>query len=216
MQVELVALGVELHAGDMNDRASLAGAFDGAYGVFSVQPSAGQPQHGVTAEDEVRLGKNVADVAVAARVEHVVYGSVDGCDRSESVPYLYSKWRIEEHLRSIGARAAFLRSQTFMENVLLPALGVARGQLTFFSPPDKPLPYIAAHDIGFFAAQAFASPRDFDGVVNVASDELSGNEVARADARDGADAPLRTVSEGGPRRISAVREGRGAEGDVFP
>ena len=58
--------GAEVIQGDYDDRASLAAAMQGVYGVFSVQASL----------DEVRQGKNIADVARAASVQHFVYSSV--------------------------------------------------------------------------------------------------------------------------------------------
>ena len=62
---ELAALGAEIFAGDMNDRAELDAAFKGAYGVFSVQ-NFWLPNVGF--EGEIKQGKNVADAAKAARI----------------------------------------------------------------------------------------------------------------------------------------------------
>src|SRR5437660_392502 len=58
--------GAEVIQGDYDDRASLEAAMQGVYGVFSVQASV----------DEVRQGKQIADVARAASVQHFVYSSV--------------------------------------------------------------------------------------------------------------------------------------------
>src|SRR5262245_23292770 len=55
--------GAEIIQGDYDDQASLAAAMQGVYGVFSVQASA----------DEVRQGKNIADTAREASVQHFVY-----------------------------------------------------------------------------------------------------------------------------------------------
>src|SRR4051794_12036467 len=63
--------GAELVQGDMNDAASLEAAMQGVYGVFSVQAHT---------SDETRQGKNVADAAKAAGVQHLVYTSVGGAD----------------------------------------------------------------------------------------------------------------------------------------
>src|SRR5690242_6452018 len=62
---ELASLGAELVRGDMDDRAELDAAFQGVYGVFSVQnfwlPNVGY-------EGEIRQGNNVADAAREAGV----------------------------------------------------------------------------------------------------------------------------------------------------
>ncbi|MFT3770979.1 MAG: NmrA/HSCARG family protein [Minicystis sp.] len=171
-------------SGDLNDRASLDAALRGAHGVFSVQPSAGQPHYGVTAEDEIRQGKSVADAAKAAGVEHLVYTSVDGADQATGVPHLESKWHIEEHIRALGLRATILRPAAFMENFATPGLGIAQGKVVFFGAPTQPIPLIAADDIGAFAALAFANPGAHGGkIIALVGDLLSGDEVAAAISR---------------------------------
>ena len=63
----LAALGAEVVQGHMEDPASLQPCFAGAYAVYSVQnPFIGGP------EAEVMQGKNVADVAKASGVQHLV------------------------------------------------------------------------------------------------------------------------------------------------
>ena len=180
----LAGAGIELARGDLNDRASLDAALGGAHGVFSVQPSAGQPQYGVTAEDEIRQGKSVADAARAARVEHLVYTSVDGVELAAGVPHLESKWHVEEHIRAIGVRATILRPAAFMENFVQPGFGILDGKVVFFGAPERPIPLIAADDIGAFAALAFGDPGAYAGrVLPLVGDELSGTELAAAISR---------------------------------
>jgi uncharacterized protein YbjT (DUF2867 family) len=176
--------GIDLAAGDMNDRASLDAALRGAHGVFSVQPSAGQPQYGVTAEDEIRQGKSVADAAKAAGVEHLVYTSVDGVELATGVPHLESKWHVEEHIRAIGLQATILRPAAFMDNFVPPGLAFADGMVVFFGAPDHSIPLIAAHDIGAFAALAFRDPGAHAGkVLELVGEVLSGAEVAASISR---------------------------------
>jgi len=66
----LAAAGAVVVAADMEAPHTLIPAMRGVYGVFSVQNPriAGE-------EGEVRQGRNVADVALRAGVEHIVYGS---------------------------------------------------------------------------------------------------------------------------------------------
>jgi uncharacterized protein YbjT (DUF2867 family) len=180
----LAAAGIELAEGDLNNRASLDAALRGAHGVFSVQPSGGQPQYGVTAEDEIRQGKSVADAAKAAHVEHLVYTSVDGVELTAGVPHLESKWHIEEHIRAVGLRATILRPAAFMENFAQPDLGISQGKVVFFGAPERPIPLIAADDIGAFAALAFRDPGAHAGrVLELVGDLLSGTELAAAISR---------------------------------
>src|SRR5215218_2690509 len=67
----LASEGMELAAGDLDDRGSLDRALQGVHGVFSVQTFMGG---GVEAEE--RQGKLLADAAKAASVKHFVYTSV--------------------------------------------------------------------------------------------------------------------------------------------
>src|SRR5215212_8884672 len=75
---QLASLGAEIVAGDMDNRAELDAAFQGAYGVFSVQnfwlPDVGY-------EGEIQQGENVADAAHEAGVQHLVYSSVGSAHR---------------------------------------------------------------------------------------------------------------------------------------
>jgi uncharacterized protein YbjT (DUF2867 family) len=152
----LQSLGVELVRGDLTDRASIERAAEGAHGVFSVQPSSGQPQSGVSDADELRFGITVVDVAKRAGVKHFIYSSVAGAGPDVGIGHFESKWRIEEHLRGSELPFTVLRPAPFMEVLLQPYFGLTRGGLTFFSAPDQVIQFIAARDIGVLAARVFA------------------------------------------------------------
>ena len=63
---------MEVLQGDLDDRASLGAALQGVYAVFSVQSFA-------------QKGKALADAAKAAGVQHFVYTSPGGAERSTGV-----------------------------------------------------------------------------------------------------------------------------------
>ncbi len=77
----LAAQGIEVVQGDMANRADMDRALQGAYGVFSVQNTW---EAGV--DGEIAQGKNVADAAKAAGVQHFVYTSVGGAERATGHP----------------------------------------------------------------------------------------------------------------------------------
>lgn len=80
----LAARGVEVVKGDLDDRASLAKAFAGAYGVFAVTQPFGKDMK-VDCEKEITQGKAIADVASEAKVQDAM-----GCDWAYvSMSYLY-------------------------------------------------------------------------------------------------------------------------------
>ncbi|NBD10123.1 MULTISPECIES: NmrA/HSCARG family protein [Corallococcus] len=175
----LEAGGVELVRGDMGERVSLERALEGAYGVFSVQPSSGQPQYGVTDEDEFRFGAGVVDAAKAAGVEHFVYTSMAGLRPGTGVGHFESKWRIEEYVRASGLRATIVRPGAFMELLLEPHMGLAERALRFFLQPEGRMQFIASNDIGVLVARVFADPHAHVGTtLELAGDELTGNQLA--------------------------------------
>src|SRR5262249_21451389 len=82
----------------------------GVYGVYSVQDF-----WSVGAKREVLQGKNLADVANKAGVEHFVYSSVGGAERNTGIDHWESKWEIENHIRKLGLPSTVLRPVAFME-----------------------------------------------------------------------------------------------------
>lgn len=174
----LAASGIDVVRGDLRDRASVDAALRGAYGVFSIQPSSGSSEGGVTDEDEVRIGVDVANAAKAAGVAHLVYTSVAGVAPGTGVGHFESKWRIEQHIHEIGVSATVLRPGVFMEILFLPFLGLAQRALTFFAPPERAMQFIAVEDIGKIAARVFADPGSHVGkAFDIAGDALTGNDV---------------------------------------
>jgi uncharacterized protein YbjT (DUF2867 family) len=177
----LAAAGAEVVAGNMDDRSSLDRAFQGAYGVFSVQ-NFWLP--GVGAEGEVRQGMAVAHAARAAGVRHFVYTSVGGAERKTGLSHFDSKWQIEETVRSLGLPATILRPVFFMENLASPMMGPRDGVLANALKATTSLQMIAVDDIGAFAAMAFARPDEFIGqALELAGDALTMPQVAASLAR---------------------------------
>lgn len=168
----LVGQGTEVARGDLSDKASIARALEGVYGVFSVQVSS------KGAEIEMRQGIDLADEAKRRDVRHFVYTSVASADQNTGIPHFDSKYRIEEHLRGTGMRYTILRPAFFMENWLTARAQIDEGALSFPLAPDRRLQQIAVDDIGAFAAMAFDKPGHWQGrIVELAGDEPTMQEV---------------------------------------
>jgi uncharacterized protein YbjT (DUF2867 family) len=177
----LAAADVEIAVGDMDDRASLERAMRGVSGVYSVQDfwSSG-------AAREVRQGINVADVADAVGVAHLVYSSVGGAERNSGIDHWQTKWQIEQHIRALGLPATMLRPAAFMENYYIPAVEKAllKGRLLDPIRAGKPYQTIATDDIGKFAALAFEQPGHFIGAaLEIAGSELTNQAAAEVFSR---------------------------------
>ena len=157
----LRALGAEVIRGDMDEPASLLAAFQGGYGVFSVQNPAI-----AGAEGELRQGKAVADAAQRAGIRHLVYASAGVGVAGTGVLAWDRKLEVEAHLRDLGLPTTTLRPTALMELMTDPAFYPAAS--TWHAMPklaggDTPIPWIAARDVGAVAALAFADPGRFAG-----------------------------------------------------
>ncbi|WP_433171190.1 NmrA/HSCARG family protein [Actinoallomurus sp. CA-150999] len=169
----LVAKGVEVVAGDLDEPVSLTAPMRGVHGVFSVQ---GRGRR------EAAQGIALADAAAEAGVSHLVYSSVGGVDRVRGIPHFDSKWQIEQHLNTLDLPATILRPASYMEGFTM--RGAAQIGLSMMAATlgrDRTLQMIAVRDIGIFAALAFADPDGYLGrALELAGDELTVPQIADA------------------------------------
>src|SRR3712207_1253653 len=132
-------------------------------------------------EAETRHGIAAADAANAAGVSHLVYSSVADADKDTGIPHFDSKRRVEEHVEGLGIPYTIVAPVYFMDNLLAPWTlpQLKEGRLPMALPPTRPLQQIARSDIAAFAAVVLENREEFAGRrVDIASDELSGEEVA--------------------------------------
>jgi len=178
---KLVRMGIEVVKGDLENPRTLEPATRGVYGIYSVQDF-----WAVGAKREVQQGKNLADAAKEAGVEHFVYSSVGGAERNSGIDHWESKWEIEKHIRKLGLPATMLRPAAFMENYYIDQveIGILKGRLMDPIRADKPYQTIATDDIGAFAALAFERPKDFIGLeLEIAGSELTNPAAAQVFSR---------------------------------
>jgi uncharacterized protein YbjT (DUF2867 family) len=177
----LVDQGIEVVKGNLEDPVSLEKAARGVYGVYSVQDF-----WSVGAKREVQQGKNLADAASKAGVQHFVYSSVGGAERNSGIDHWESKWEIEQHIRKLGLPATMMRPVAFMENYYVDQveIGILKGTLTDPIRADKAFQTIASDDVGAFVALAFERPKEFVGLkLEIAGSELTNPEAAEVFSR---------------------------------
>ena len=173
----LTQQGVEVVKGNMEDPASLEKAMRGVYGVYSVQDF-----WSVGAKREVQQGKNVAEAAKKAGVDHFAYSSVGGAERNSGIDHWESKWEVENYIRKLGLPATMIRPAAFMENYYIDQveIGILKGKLMDAIRGDKPYQTIASGDIGAFVALAFDRPQEFIGAeLEIAGSELTNRQAAQ-------------------------------------
>jgi uncharacterized protein YbjT (DUF2867 family) len=177
----LISQGLDVVQGDLEVPASLETAVRGVHGIYSLQD-----YWAVGARREVQQGKNLADAAKKARVEHFVYSSVGGAERNSGIDHWESKWEIENHIRKLGLPATMIRPAAFMENYYIDQveIGILKGKLMDPIRADKTYQTVATDDIGAFVALAFERARDFIGAeIEIAGSELTNPEAARVFSR---------------------------------
>ena len=174
---ELKALGAEIVAGDMDQRAELEAAIKNAYGVFSVQ-NFWLPNVGF--DGEIQQGKNVANAAKAAGVQHLVYSSVGAAHRGMGQKHFQSKWIIEQYIHTVDVPYTILRPVAFFENFNWDRPAISNGSFTALGlRPEKERQLIAVEDVAVFTALAFASPDQYLGkTLELAGDELTEKQIA--------------------------------------
>jgi uncharacterized protein YbjT (DUF2867 family) len=176
----LTELGADLVVADLDDPESLRAAFTGVDGVFAMTT----PGYDLRIDLEVRHGHAIVDAAAAARVPHVVYSSVGGAERHTGIPHFDSKRDIEEYLVAQGLSTTFVRPVFFMDNFAqfaTPTMEDGTLLVRLPLPPGIPLQMITAEDVGAVAAAAALDPdRVPGGSIEIAGDELTGEQIAEA------------------------------------
>ncbi len=174
-------LGAEVVKADLSDAKAVKRTMKDAYGVFCVLTwSDGGP------DAEMKRSRIVADAAKDAGVEHFVYSSVGGAERSTGIPHYDSKWENEKYINKIDLPWTTLRPVTFFENFGSPSsrASIMAGKLMSPLPPERPLQMISVEDIGGFACMAFEDrERWLRTATEIAGDEKTMPQAAEAFSR---------------------------------
>jgi NAD(P)H dehydrogenase (quinone) len=142
---DLAARGVEVRAGDYDDRASLDAAFAGADVLLFVSGS------DVTPGVRVRQHGNVVDAAKAAGVGRVVYTSA--VHAQDGPGFLADHGATENLLSDSGLPYTFLRNTFYIEALVNPGLkeAVAAGELKA-ADDGVPVNFASIRDMGLAAS----------------------------------------------------------------
>ena len=174
--IALREAGAELIRGSLDDIDVISSAMTDVYGVFSVMPA------NLTAEDEVRYGLSIAQLAVKNRVNHFIYSSgASAGDQLTGIPRFDAKPRIEAYIRGLPLTATIIRPTIFMEMLVRPGLGLDEGRLVSLIHPHRSIQLTAVQDIGKIVAAIFKDKARFaGGTLRVASDRVTGHELELA------------------------------------
>ncbi|SFN70627.1 Uncharacterized conserved protein YbjT, contains NAD(P)-binding and DUF2867 domains [Mesorhizobium sp. NFR06] len=130
---------------ELGRQAELAEALKGSAGAFLMTPPIVKVP---PAEPEFDLGKELADAAVAAGVDHVVFSGLENVEAITGgtvwAPHFTDKAKVEDYIRGLPVRASFVYLAFYYTNFLeyyVPQSG--RDGITFaiYLPPDIPMPF---------------------------------------------------------------------------
>ncbi len=168
--------GVDVVAGSLTDRGSLAAAMHDVSGVFALTtPFESGP------DAEVEQGRAVLGAARDARVPHLVFSSVAGAAQDSGVPHFESKAVVEREIIAGDVPFTILGPTYFFDNALGGEQRIRDGVLDLPLPSDHRLQQLARPDLGRFAATVLLAPERFTGQrVELASDDPSPERMAGA------------------------------------
>jgi uncharacterized protein YbjT (DUF2867 family) len=191
----LATLGAEVVAADVDDRASLTRAFQGAHGVFCVTFFWAH----MSAEKEIAEATSMAHAAKETGVRHVIWSTFEDTRKwvplsDDRMPTLMGKYKVAHFdgkseanhvFTDLGVPTTFLLTSFYWENLIYFGAGPKKGpdgKLALTYPMgDKKLPGIASEDIGKCAYGIFKKGREYVGkTVGVAGEHLTGAQMARA------------------------------------
>ncbi len=187
--------GAEVVRADIDDPASVAHAFEGAWGAYCVTNFW---EH-FSPERELQQARHMAQAAKSAGLQHVIWSTLEDTRRrvpleDDRMPTLMGKYKVphfdakgeaDRFFRECGVPVTFFMAAFYWDNFIHFGMGPQPGPdgvlgITF-PMGDKLLPGIAAQDIGRCAYGIFKAGQEYVGkTVGVAGDQLTGQEMAAA------------------------------------
>ncbi|WP_153769033.1 NmrA/HSCARG family protein [Labrenzia sp. CE80] len=154
--VEVVTLPLEL-----GHEKALVQAFRGAKGVFLMTPPIAPP-----ATHEFPLGRQLADAAVEAGIEHIVFSTLENVDKisggSKYAPHFTDKALIADYIRTLPISHTFIMLSFFYTNLLeyyTPRLEGDKLLVPIYLPEDFQAPFVdPLTATGPIAVEIFSNP----------------------------------------------------------
>ncbi|MBO9674855.1 MAG: NmrA/HSCARG family protein [Sphingobacteriaceae bacterium] len=115
----LAGLGAELVSIPLNlgYKKDFVEAFRGSQGVFMMTPGIAPPQ-----THETELGIELADAAIEAGVQHIIFSSLENVDKitegRKFAPHFTDKAKIEEYIRTLPVTSSFIYMAFFYTNLM--------------------------------------------------------------------------------------------------
>ena len=171
---DLRAKGAEVVSADLDDLASLKAAFAGVNTVFAATKTVYDEQ---AKERELRQSKALADAAVAAGAQYLIFNTEVHCETVSGGKYPVAaydaKAEAEAYIRRLPIKSAFYAPATFMQNLA--------GMMAPRPVPDQPGVYaianIFAGDRSYPWLDVVADTGKFVGVILADPDKYAGRTI---------------------------------------
>ncbi|KAI7974001.1 hypothetical protein EIK77_001643 [Talaromyces pinophilus] len=172
---------VEVVQADVSDPVSIETALTGAHTVFAMTVPSFAP-NGL--EVEFNHGKTIADAAVRQGVKYLIFSTLPAVNEISGGKYRHvtpfdAKAKIEQYIRSLPIKSAFVSFGFFMQNLhTQPFLGPVPGPegtwvLARPAPPTSRIPYIdAVANVGNVVGSILAEPEKYEGKTFCAAERL--------------------------------------------
>ncbi|EKF59878.1 NmrA-like family domain-containing protein 1 [Agrobacterium albertimagni AOL15] len=169
---------VPLELGRTND---LVRAFEGALGVFLMTPPVAPPD-----TSEAPLGRQLADAAVAAGVQHIVFSTLENVDAisngSKYAPHFTDKAKVADYIRGLPVSHSFVMLAFFYTNLLeyyVPRYDGDRLLLPIYLPENFRAPFVdPLTATGPVVLEIFSNPAIYAGrTLPIVGDIISPREM---------------------------------------
>jgi uncharacterized protein YbjT (DUF2867 family) len=156
-------------------------AFEGAYGVFLMTPPVAPPD-----TSEAPLGRQLANAAVAAGVQHVVFSTLENVDRisggTKYAPHFTDKAEVADYIRGLPISHSFIMLAFFYTNLLeyyVPRYDGDTLLLPIYLPEDFRAPFIdPLTATGPVVLEIFSNPGLYAGrMLPIVGDTISPREI---------------------------------------
>lgn len=127
-------------------QTEMTAAMRGSAGAFLMTPPIIKVP---PADDEFTLGQELANAALTARVEHVVFSGLENVEARTAgtkwAPHFTDKARVEAYIRSLPIQSSFVYLAFFYTNFLeyyVPQRGADGLTFAIYLPPHLPMPFV--------------------------------------------------------------------------
>lgn len=166
---------------DLGHKQAMVTAFEGSHGAFLMTPPIAPP-----ATHEAALGRELADAAVEAGVQHLVFSSLEDVDQithaEKCAPHFTDKANVEAYIRTLPVRSSFIMLAFFYTNLLeyyTPRLDGETLVFPIYLPRDFRAPFVdPTSATGPAILELFSHPEKYAGAsMPVIGDILSPEEM---------------------------------------